>query len=385
MTPAELVDDELKREQVAITSLQNGTLSYFDSERRLQQERVQAFVQLDAIGGRSASLSPGEAVVELTDGQRFVGEWRGGASGGASGGESLRWEHPTLGTMTLPLDRLRAVRFRTLDGWDAEPIAHGPTPAQDTVTLVNGDELRGFVLEMTDDAVVLQPDGGDEPWSLPHARIAMLRLANPDEPPATGHQVMVLGDGSRAHVTGLAISREQVQFASGLRDDGERGEMGLDDLVGVDFTAHGRRLVPLVDQPMTVIEGGEVFGLPTPPRTVGKRLRLQAPIVVQFELPESAQRFAAVAELALDGDAPAHLPDWADFEVIVQQGDHEQRYRLHGSQREVSINLALDDATLRLELDPGVNGPILDRLQLRDAVLLIHEPTDPSPASDAGL
>lgn len=380
-TPAELVDEQLQREQVTITSLENGTLSYFDSDRRLQQEGVQAFVQLEAIGGRSASLSPGEAVVELTDGQRFVGEWLGGAAGG----EALRWRHPAVGTLTLPLDRLRAVRLRMPDGWAVEPVAEGPTPAQDVVTLVNGDALRGFVLELAEDAVMLQPEDGGEAWELPRERVAMLRLANPDAVPAAGRQLMVLSDGSRALVSSLTIGRQQVDFASPLREGDELARMSLDHLAGVAFTAHGRRLVPLSDLPISVVGGGEVFGLATPPRVFGGDLYLQAPVTVQIELPAFAERFAATAELPLDDDAPAHLPEWADFELIIQQADQPQRYRLHGSQREVSINLPLDDTTLRLELDPGVNGPILDRLRLRDAVLLIREPVDASSSSDGEL
>lgn len=398
MTPAELVGHDLQREQVAVTSLQNGTLSYFDSQRRLQQASVQGFVQLRAIGGREARLPASEPVAELTDGQRFVGQW----GGGSSDGESLRWRHADLGAVALPLDRLRVVRFRMPDDDAArqavQTIATGPTPAQDTVALVNGDRLRGFVLELTETAVVLMPEGeaggdgggasGGEAWELPHERIALLRLANPDASPEPGRQVMMLGDGSRVLVTGLAIGRDQVRYTSALREAAEPGQIDLGRLAGVDFTAHGRRLVPLADQRMQVTAGGEVFGLPAPPRTLGRTLQFHAPVAVRFDLPDTAERFTAIAELATgDGDAPPHLPDWADFELVVHHGGDagEKRYRLHGSQPSVEINVPIHDATLRLEVDPGVNGPILDRLRLRDPLLLIHEPTDPSPASDAGL
>jgi hypothetical protein len=66
---------------------------------------------------------------------------------------------------------------------------------------------------------------------------------------------------------------------------------------------------------------------------------------------------------------------WSDFVVRVTAGDAAQDCRITREQPSGRINLPFGGTATRLtiELDAGVNGPVMDRLRLRDAVVLIEQ------------
>ncbi len=83
-------------------------------------------------------------------------------------------------------------------------------------------------------------------------------------------------------------------------------------------------------------------------------------------------------------DAPPGIADWSDFQVVVaSENSQEQRFEVSGRQPIVRINIPVAGRGLTIRLDPGVNGPILDRLLLRDAVILVRRP-GAEPSGDLG-
>jgi hypothetical protein len=63
---------------------------------------------------------------------------------------------------------------------------------------------------------------------------------------------------------------------------------------------------------------------------------------------------------------------WGDFELIVRDDDREvHRSHLNAATPTVSINVALTGSELTIELTQGEHGPILDRLVLARAMLLV--------------
>ncbi len=146
------------------------------------------------------------------------------------------------------------------------------------------------------------------------------------------------------------------------------------ELARIDFWAGGLRLIDLTELPMRTVDEAGVFGLPIPVRVSGRSIRMHAPGSVVFKLPQGAERFAAVAELDTD-NAPVHIADWSDFQVVVSaENTPTERFDVTGSAPLIRINLPVAGSGLTIRLDPGVNGPILDRLLLRDAVILVRTP-----------
>lgn len=356
LTPATLVDDQLESQRITVTTLRDEVLTYFDEDRRLRSEPVTEFVQLRQIGDAPANATTQQSVLVLIDGQQLAGQW----AGAGTGGESVVWAHPELGEVTAPLERVQSIGV-------VDSVVVGAALAEDQVVLANGDVLNGFIDGFTEGGLHLSLAGAAETVELPRDRIKAVRLANPVEAEQPRLHTVVLDDGSRLHVADPQIAGETFVGRVALLGP-EPVTLPVARVARLEFSAGGTRLVALTDLPWTLESGGEVFGLPWRPRTDRNDLLLHAPVAVRFELPANAERLAAVATLDSD-EAQA----WADFELVLSSGEGEpHRYHISAEQPKVRVNVALADDVLRVELVPGANGPILDRLRLREAVLLVR-------------
>lgn len=400
LTPATLLTPELESRSINLSGLSGGTLSYFDDDRRLTRSPVGDFVRLRLDERSSAGAdveTQARGVIELVDGQRIVGRW----SGASRDGEAILWTHPTLGRFTLGLDDVRRVVMNTATGSadEGQAVPDLGTPAGDMVDLLNGDRFVGFIVAVADESVTIQPDGADGEVTLDRANIATLRLANPATP---AHEVVVSGDlvelvdGSRVRGGGniggepLTIRADTLRFTPALTDAMQPVDLALDQVAQIDFAASGLRLVELGGQPMTTVAGGSAFGLELLPVVEPRGISLHAPVTVVFDLPDGAQRFISRAAL----DLPAGLSDQqtrlADVLVSAVPGGAEAS--LPPASESGGVRLFVDRTwsmlrselggadQLRIELDPMRHGPILDRVLLEDAMILLELP-DPGPDS----
>ncbi len=393
LTPAELLTPELQRRPVVLAGVSGGVISFFDEDRTLARASVEGFVRLtltgeaDRDGEPAASGTDGEAggvgpagMIELTDGQRIAGRYTGAGGGAGGDGDGVVWEHPALGRVDLPLDDLR--RLVPASGGsgrdEASRSAVSAVATEDVVRLTNGDTLSGFVISLGDAGLTLQPDAGGE-VTLPLDRVALLALSNPEAASPAGADLVVLADGSRLRGMGLAITGDTVRFTPTLAAAAGPVELPLGAVRRVDFASSGVRLVDLADRPMHVVSGGEAFGLDLPPRVDGSTIHLHAPVTVRFDLPAGARRLAYTAELDLPGDVPPERAAWAEVSVSASgeaadgAGAASAGVTLDAGQpvAESNLDLAADAAAVTLTVDPRRYGPVLDRVRLHDAVLLV--------------
>lgn len=386
LTPATLLNPRLEAQAINLAGLSGGTLSYFDEDRRLTQASVAGYVRL-TLSDQRAAAPLAEGVIDLVDGQRLIGRW----AGATRDGEAVVWTHPTLGRFTLGLDDVHRVVIRS----DSTALGlHGSfdagTAEGDTVWLRNGDRFVGFVVAVADDAVTILPDGGDDEVTLAMENIAAVILANPLTPPGevvVAGDLVALTDGSRVRGGGVAIRGESLRFTPSLTDAMQPVELELAQVRRIDFAGAGLRLVELGEQPMQTVAGGSAFGLELLPRVDDAGIHLHAPVTVEFDLPAGVRRFAATATLDLPAGLPEERAAWADLELSAGPGETGGEalpgapLRLRVEEPQGLLNLALDGARrLRIVVDPAANGPVLDRLLLSNAVLLIQV-TDPPPAS----
>ena len=155
----------------------------------------------------------------------------------------------------------------------------------------------------------------------------------------------------------------------------QRVELALGEVARVDLASPRGRLVDLVRLKMQAVSGGEVFGLPMPPRIDAGSVYLHAPVVVRFDLPAGAARLAAVAELADAAQSPAEALAWADMDLIVRVDSKiVATAHLDAAQPRALLNVAAAGRALTIELDQAANGPIRDRMRLRDAVVFVAHP-----------
>lgn len=391
ITPAQALTPKLETQTINLSQLQGGQLSYFDNDRRLTVAPAGEFVRLtfenveqlsaerlDVSGVGEESAAP--LIVELIDGQRLAGQW----SGAARDGEALVWTHATLGRFTLGLDEVRSISRR----------AASPTPADpalldgDTLVMNNGDRLVGFVLAAEEAAVTIQPDGADDGVTLPIENVAQLTLTNPPSTSRVAGDLITLADGSRVRGTGVKILGSSLTFTPTLADVPQPVARPLAELRSLDFAASGYRLMELASLPM-VYETQTAFGLPVIPTLSDGALRLRSPTTVRFTLPAGVQGFSAQANLDLPQAVSAERAGWANVGLSVgwleSIGDDDAsmtRWVLTPDQSAVWINLSpLDTANasagpreLVVDVDPAANGPVLDRIRITDAVLLVDQP-----------
>ena len=336
-----------------------------------------------------------------TDGQRIVGR-SGEAYVRATGDQdSLRWRG---------VDGMRPIEVSLDDlAWVVYQPEYAPRPAappvDDVLLLPNGEQLTGFVETLG--AISLGFVIGDAPAAvqIDTPRIAGLYMSNTrvtDVPPGVW---VTMRSGSRWRGE-LGQLEGRVAFYSPLMmpvaeesEGGEQSEgaggapawnplrLGSADrpeedwavVSRIDLPSAGRRLVPLSSLPMSVVSGGEVFGVPTPPRqSASGALSLHAPVAVAFDLPAGARRIVMTVALEIGDDIPEDRYAWAGCEVVIHQGGAElARFEIDAEHPQHSINLPLDadaaEGDVVVMIEEGVNGPVLDRIKLRDAEVLIGD------------
>lgn len=359
---ATLIDAELKRVPIRFVSLDDGRLTYFDAERKLTT--VESDTQLalrfdrDAKTTAATGTEPTETATRAQHTLRLRDATviRGRMASVDNAGR-LVWNSPILGDVAADLDAITS--FTVADSAAGRPPLRAGS--DDVVELINGDTLTGFVDKITAEKLVLSVE--DTPLDLEWSRIARVALANPiKQSPGTWITLdggtRLRGDQARLDDTGLKLEtadgRQVAAPAAGVR--------------AIEF-AGKRRLDPIARAGFEVTGGGSVFGVPMPPVIDGDRVQLHAPVSVTFELPDGANRFAATASLD-----PADLK-WADCVIVIADSKGElARHRLHAKSPRVELSVVSRSPSglLRVTIEPGVNGPVRDRVTLTDTVYLVE-------------
>lgn len=390
---AVLYDTTLEPQAVKLLELDGeaGRVVYVDAQGGRVEAGLDAVVRL-RFAVREDTADPARPVLMTTDGQRAVGRAGQRLRPVLNDPESVAWRDvDDIGITGVSLDDLAWVTF---DG------AAGPasTPEDDVLLLANGEQLVGFVDALAVDAVHFVIGDAADPLPIAPARVSGLWMSNPNSAETKPGVYATMRSGSRVHclLSELAFSDDgpSIGLAPTLQKDGPDGAFGptytrvllgdageplpvMPAVRQLDFGVAGRRLVPLSSLPMAMEEGGAFFGVPSQPlRLADGAVALHAPVAVSFALPEGARRLVATVALAIGEDIPVARHAWAGCEVVVRCGDEElARVSIDAEQPEHRLNLALPAAAgsagLTVTVEEGVNGPILDRIELRDAEVLV--------------
>lgn len=382
--PRILIDDRLQERAVALVALQGGQVRYVDAGGLQRDEPMSRYVALVPPRDEPPPGAPTPGLW-FTDGQRLAGIPRPGDVPA----DHLLWKHPVFGPLTLSLDRVSRIVLRR----PSRPAAARPRGPEDSILLVNGDRLSGFLSSF---GLTLRVEVGEETRELSSRRVAEVELANPPEP--MRGTVAWLADGSILRITSFQTSRtgevvlRPAVFAAeagagpGTLAAGEGSDQGvfpLADLVAVVFDAS--RLVPLASL-TTASQAPSGNRRWTEPIAVAPAdaaplaaadIALPGPMTVEWALPAGSRRFAGELELT-----PDQWP-WGDCEVVVSlvssggRAADLVRERLNAARPRVGVNVAIDGSAsrLRVRVEPGLYGAIQDRVVIRRPLLLI----DPVP------
>lgn len=333
----------------------------------------------------------GSPYIELVDGQRFVG--RPGRIG--EEGETIAWVHERFGTLSLSIDEV--ARFVMRPGTDREPAAAAEAEVRtDTLWLVNGDRLEGFLETIGPRAggegFALTIESGGNRVTVPVDQVVRARFANPRRP-AKGATAW-LTDGSIVSLAAISTdtAHDALLLTSTLTSTrpnapaespagASTAQFAAADVAAIAFDA--ARLAPLAGMPIlshTPIglprrPGPRVEAFDALPTPLGASdVLIPGPMEVEWALPAGASRLIGAARL----DEADWM--WGECVVVVEivgaSGPARELARLNlgGSSVAAPLSAELGGSKagdrLRIRIEPGELGPIRDRVRLERVMLL---------------
>ncbi len=409
-----LIDRSLHSTPVKLVGISQGHVTYFgiDDPPGTAARTVDASSLLAIVASpedskarprRSPLLvtepnSPPPVRVTLTDGQRLIGRVaegggppskpsaRAGDSGAAAEqaeDTTLRLEVPDLGPdpITLKLDQI--VRIETLtDPFSSKAQSadvstqHSGTAKEDEIVLLNGDVVRGFV-ESVGAQVAVQLKPGEAATKYPLTRVDRVLIANPLGAPSG--PCAWLSDGSMIALAEGAASGPDFLAAPGRLGGSLR--VKPHEVVGIALEAG--LMTPLSACAVAEYRAAPERSWTSPPKVStgdsplnASNIEIPGPMTVEWELPIGATRLSGTVELTRSTER------WGDCVVVIEDvlpGVAPKRVfnqRLTADAPRAAYDVAISATgqaghRLRVVLEVGENGPILDRVVLTRPLLLI--------------
>ncbi|MEM6259180.1 MAG: hypothetical protein AAGI37_12925 [Planctomycetota bacterium] len=379
-----LLGSELEPVPVQLQALSPDSIEVIDADGNKQVLQPEQALRLTLTGSTIAAPSQNQVRVVLRDGQAVVGYW-GGA--GADDESIFVGFGGTDQNIDLPLDEIMSITFR--------PGVPAPTTEEDDVLLLaTGEKLVGFLEWIGAEALEFIVGDADDPIQIPLERVHAVSIANkPKMAEASRGMVRVTTvDGSvillrsaelERGVDGDALVGLWAMPIAGKptdnQDDAPRAAsrltLPIKQAAVIEPVSGKRRLVSLADQDGQVVAGGEVFGVAMTPRVeTDGALRLHAPVTLGYALPERASRLVFSVAMDVDDTISESRRAMAGCELIVYDGDRVlAKHALTPDGPAKRINVPLRSEELRIELAPGVNGPVLDRVLITRAEVLVSD------------
>ena len=392
--PVILIDQDLNEQPARLVGVAEGYLSYFDADRSLQQAPVTDFLAIrvsletkpksDTAGpnttpsfddlppearawldqaedeqSTASAFSTMMATAYLADGQILHGR----LAGLAVDGQPLRFEHTLAGPVEVTIDQMRLLKFRSPPPRDEGSVVL-PDVTSDIVVFTNGDRMAGFVQGVSDKGIELLPDGSNDALNLPLETCQQIALGTGFQMPGESPYRLVFTDGTTLDCKQLSYARDQWTFVPILSAaPDQRQTASIHEIVEVQILAGDSVIVPIWQWPIDPTSS-QVFGLAVPTQVTSKGIIIQAPLDWVWRLP-TGSRLVQFQATVTNGP-------WADVVLQVDDGSQSPAsYTLNTTQRAALVKQTLNRPRMRLQLKPAGNGPIQDRVQLRDAMVVV--------------
>jgi hypothetical protein len=302
----------------------------------------------------------------LTDGQRLKATFKGPAAG-----ELMSFNSDSLGAFNVPVDKVARFWPMTL----VEPLTGAE--GQDTLLLANGDRVSGFMESLDEKGFKFKAQGADAPVTLVPAQVAGFLLANPPAAGSLGSVLVTLGSGEILGAASIKVSEEKVSLMVSLIQRaaaGEALEMTLGDVATIDFFGPAGRLVALKDIPWQTVDGADFLGTRNTPVENAMGTLFQAPVAVRYALPAGSARIVFTAGAWYPPGSQDLSKKWTRFDAGLQMGGQKSpvwtgRFEFGKQERVV---LEARPGPMDLVLGEGDNGPVLDRLLVSEAYVLVR-------------
>tara|TARA_Y100001933_G_scaffold195203_1_gene195475 strand:+ start:74507 stop:75613 length:1107 start_codon:yes stop_codon:yes gene_type:complete len=365
-----LVDDQLQYHPIGLESITESSVGYFDSNWSYQQRSRREVLQLRHIESREVQdIKPTRrlAILVLTDGQQLIGRIKEpGESDEAVDASVINWYSPILGNLAVSLDRIHLMQLAVAQFADQA--------TDDRVQLSNGDMLNGFLLGVTASEIELELGQSQTVTRLPLEQVTAIRLANPLVLPAKPRHRLYLVNGTVLLCDDVLLGRESVTLMD--TDWKKITRLPMREIARIDLASKHQQIISLGRQPYTLLGGAQAFGVDFPPSISDQAITMQAPTTLQFTLPKGVTRFAADALINWTQHDPPRARKWTDFTLYLRVDDKpvaELSFNAKSPQHRINLPITPGSKQLSIQITPGLNGPVMDRLRLSEPVLLISD------------
>jgi len=386
-----LTTADFRTERVGLRAMDGKNLVAREAgESAVRQVPLDRLLMIERIGDKAAPLAPAKFIAFLVGDDRAAGEPK------SLTGESLTWENPTLGPLTLPVKSIVSI-VRVLPGQDAGPMTSAsPTTQQteDIVTLANGDSVKGIIANVSGAAISVQPSGGGDAIDVPLDSVMKVTFASTGAAPVAATQGfrVSLADGSAITATQLRLSNPDQNLGFMLGGDRSPRNVLMSQVAAIEQVngpvvwLSSLRPIESVQTPFLdmswparmdrSVDGETIkFG----DRTFGRGIGVHSYSRISFPIDPAMRAFRT--QYAIAGEWPyanVTVRIKLDSEVAYEKSD----VRSGVLSQPVLIDLDGRARTLTLEVDYGQNYDVQDRFNWIEPALLKVKP-EPLPAPPA--
>ena len=264
------------------------------------------------------------------------------------------WRNWWTGPITMPLEEISSfTRVETSERIESSNV-------DDIVSLSNGDRISGFVDSIENGIITLEKADGTV-LEIPLENIDRLLFANRLMPTSGPTLWTTLGDR-------LVFDSITYDQNAGFMTEQRRMPQ---DLIG-GFAFENNRITPLSSRPITLHETPKTprYHLPSPVisgesnRMDASIIELKGPLRAEWKLQSAGLCF--VSTLVIPEASRRH----AEMEIRILDGDDLLvSFEMDASNPTMDVSVRLSGKVLTLEVLDSGGGPIMDRIELHEALL----------------
>ena len=298
---------------------------------------------------------------KLTDGQVIIASF-----GGFHGNRDdlvVRWKHPGMGMMDIPIERTSFIQF--------EPMSQPPSAIDlDEIVLRNGDRMNGFIESFTDPIII---ENAGSKREVPLDRVAGIALVS--APPQIAAVRIWLSDGSIVDGTSITGGFGGGFVLQGMTLGMSRSSQPIFSEEIMCVSQSSKRIIPLsliqpkVFAPTTIFLPRAEYPTPiisTIEAPLGaSTIEIRGPERLVYEIPKGFSVFSADVEI------PPAVLGWADCAFVVRQNGQElARFSLNTKNPKERVRVTIQNGPLEIEIEEAAGGPVGDSVVLRRAILI---------------
>ena len=392
--PAILMDKQLSQSKVYLKAIKDRSVYYYDKQGRIHKQSIDQFVHIQSTVKKSMYIPEGVGIIEFVDGQQVLGklsEYKGKIKEGFYwecyiGGKwdnskrvgKLDKSKPTISDFHLGVIKKIPVSLNEVSRISfTGKLFTEKSDEVDIIKLRNGEVVRGYLMDIVDQSFEFQLADQELTIKIAFDQVEAINLISSQVENKQYEYAVLLNDGSRVLASGISINDDLMTMTLCLTGQGtDEITIPVGAVKEISNLSSGYRLQYLAKMDCQIDEPSVVFGKSYRLKISKHDILMHAPLKLRYQLPDGAVKMSALVEMDQQDNLP-QLSKWADMNLILRKVKLKKAYPFHlnskNEKHEFTIDL-IGERELVVELDPGINGPVLDRMIMRNAVLLIKEP-----------